>query len=130
MNFFFKHGKKMKKNFGKKWEKIFWKKMEKNFLEKNRKKWKKFFWKKNGKFFFGKKQKKCTQGIWSFKQSREKNHFYFLCFVCATQNKAVDMMKLFSNFSFYQRIYDVTSLIIYTISTIIGREKFHFILVW
>ena len=34
-------------------------------------------------------------------QSREKNHFNFFCFGCATQNKALDMMKLVLKIFFF-----------------------------
>ena len=52
-----------------------------------------------------------AQGMLPLQRSREKNHLNFFYFGCATQNKALDMMKVcsFKNFLFHQRIYGVIS---------------------
>ena len=41
------------------------------------------------------------QGMLPLQRSREKNHFNFFYFGCATQNKALDMMKLVSKILFF-----------------------------
>ena len=45
-------------------------------------------------------EKKLRTGILPLQRSREKNHFNVLYFDGATQNKALDMMKLVSKISF------------------------------
>ena len=64
-------------------------------------------------------------------RSREKNPFNFLYFGCATQNRALDMMKFVSKiFFFIKGIYGVCFKRIdngpkfTTISTIVAREIF------
>ena len=42
-----------------------------------------------------------AQGMLPLQRSREKNHFNFLNFGCATQNKALDMMELVSKIFFF-----------------------------
>ena len=42
-----------------------------------------------------------AQAILPLQQSQEKNNFNFFCFGCATEHKAVDMMKLVSKNLFF-----------------------------
>ena len=53
------------------------------------------------KSFLEKNWKKCLQGMMPFQRSREKNHFKFFCSGYATQNKALDMIKLVSKLFFF-----------------------------
>ena len=55
------------------------------------------FWEKSlKKKYLKKNEKSSTQGMLLFERSQEKNIFIFFCFGYATQNKALNMIKLVS----------------------------------